>query len=203
MQLIKDEKIEKLLERFNRCVIIYRLFSDDSPYEGLPSHRKAVEASMRMEAEEIEEDRRETALRRGQAEADAIVPLKYDISIAKAERIDPVQFLSVPDVLRTDRNGNVFYDTGINPESDDFEGTIPYWYAFLEPPHGSGCKPDDLRELNASLFPHGPEPLEIYEWSTDWSDLFDDGHEWWGAACWSIYDTKEERYTVMFASATD
>ena len=37
----------------------------------------------------------------------------------------------------------------------------------------------------------------------DWSDLFDAGHEWYGACCWSIYDKSMNRYVVMLVSATD
>ena len=45
--------------------------------------------------------------------------------------------------------------------------------------------------------------LEIYEWTTDWSDYFDAGHEWYGACCWSVYDRSMDRYVVMLVSATD
>ena len=40
-------------------------------------------------------------------------------------------------------------------------------------------------------------------WTTDWSDLFDAGHEWYGACCWSIYEKRMNRYVVMLVSATD
>ncbi len=33
--------------------------------------------------------------------------------------------------------------------------------------------------------------------------VFDDGHEWWGTACWSVYDKCMNRYTVIMAGATD
>ena len=49
----------------------------------------------------------------------------------------------------------------------------------------------------------GTERLVVYQWSTDWSNHFDDGHEWWGAACWSVYDPAMDRYAVLFASTTD
>ena len=45
--------------------------------------------------------------------------------------------------------------------------------------------------------------LEIYEWTTDWSDYFDAGYEWYGACCWSVYDRSMNRYVVMLVSATD
>jgi hypothetical protein len=59
--------------------------------------------------------------------------------------------------------------------------------------------------------PYSPMPIScakigiqtIYEWTTDWSDYYDDGHEWYGACCWSIYDGSVNRYVVLLVSATD
>ena len=80
---------------------------------------------------------------------------------------------------------------------------IPYWYAFLEPPQWFDVTPDDFRRVNEALFPEGTDALEVFEWTTDWSNHFDAGHEWWGTACWSVYDKHLDRFVVMFASATD
>lgn len=33
--------------------------------------------------------------------------------------------------------------------------------------------------------------------------FFDDGHELYGACCWSIYDKSMDRFVVMLVSATD
>ena len=116
-----------------------------------------------------------------------------DISKAKAERIATADFLAPPATP-------CLYESG---------GKLSYWRAFLAPPHGISkgvrgkCGPEDFQALNAALFPNGTRRLEVYEWSTDWSDYFDDGHEWWGAACWSAYDFASERYAVVMASATD
>ena len=76
-------------------------------------------------------------------------------------------------------------------------------YAFWESPHTTGYGPDEFHEVNSALFPEGTDELEIYEWTTDWSNYFDDGHEWWGTACWSIYDKRMRRYVVAMAEATD
>ena len=81
--------------------------------------------------------------------------------------------------------------------------TVPYWYAVMEPVHGRRNKPEDFRKVNEVLFPNGTDELDIYEWTTDWSDLFDAGHEWYGACCWSVYDKALSRYVVMLVSATD
>ena len=58
-------------------------------------------------------------------------------------------------------------------------------------------------QVNALLFPAGADDLEVYRWTTDWSNLFDDGREWWGTLCLTVYDWTLERFTVIMASATD
>ena len=75
--------------------------------------------------------------------------------------------------------------------------------AVLDPPHGSHYDTSDFDALCAALFPKGRARLEVFEWSTDWSDWFDDGHEWWGAMCCTVYDRSTDRYAVLLASATD
>ena len=79
----------------------------------------------------------------------------------------------------------------------------PYWYLFLHPPHGSNYSADDFVYINKVLFPNGYDSLEIYDWSTDWSNYFDEGLEWWGSRCISIYDKSLNRFVIIGASATD
>lgn len=62
---------------------------------------------------------------------------------------------------------------------------------------------DDFNHLNDLLFQKGKDNLEIYEWSTDWSDYFDDGNEWWGSRCISIYDKLCDRFVIIMLSVTD
>ncbi len=81
--------------------------------------------------------------------------------------------------------------------------TLTYRKAFLEPPHGIGYTDADFRRVNETLFPNGTDRLDVMEWSTDWSDYFDDGREWWGAMCCTVYDSTLDRFTVILASATD
>ena len=103
--------------------------------------------------------------------------------------------------MRIDLLGQRLYAGGL---PDPLKGEqIPYWYAFWETPHTSGYGPEDFNRINSVLFPMGTDDLEVYEWSDDWSNYFDDGHEWWGTACWSVYDRRMNRYAVIMASATD
>jgi hypothetical protein len=60
-----------------------------------------------------------------------------------------------------------------------------YKTAFFHPPHGLGGAADEKAELFADINRHVlgiiPERAEIFSWSTDWSNYFDAGNEWWGA----------------------
>lgn len=107
--------------------------------------------------------------------------LRWDIDRAAAKRIPP---------------GELFA-----PERG--ADRLTYRRAFLEPPWGSAYTEADFARINAALFPAGTDEQEVYEWSTDWSDYFDDGHEWWGALCLTVYDPRLDRYVVITASATD
>ena len=158
----------------------YHLLEADKPYEGVQSHREALIAVF-----------------------DRLHPLTYDIDKAQPTALDTNAFFFCPNVIKSDYNGNVLYDAEWKPNDDNFGTTVPYWYALMEPIHGQSKKPDDFKKVNEVLFPNGTDKLDIYEWTTDWSEFFDDGHEWYGACCYSIYDKSMDRYVVMLVSATD
>ena len=80
---------------------------------------------------------------------------------------------------------------------------LNYRKAFLCPPWGTSYTDRDFDRVNAALFPGGVEGLEVYRWTTDWSEYFDDGHEWWGTLCLTVYDGTLDRFVVILASATD
>ena len=83
------------------------------------------------------------------------------------------------------------------------EGKLNYRKAFLYPPHKHGYTGKDFVRVNEALFPNGTDGLEVYEWTTDWSEYFDDGNEWWGSLCLTFYDKTLDRFAVVMASATD
>ena len=110
--------------------------------------------------------------------------ISFDASKMKAHVIDSKEFFEVV-------------------SKDDDRYKCSYQYLFLNPPHGSSLTIEDFNHINNMLFPNGYDCLEIYDWSTDWSDYFEDGLEWWGARCVSIYDKSLNRFIVIGASATD
>lgn len=181
----------------------YHLLRDDNPYEGLNSHRKALLAVFEQLVERDAEDQEKARKRRGEETAGQLHRWVYDIDNAQPSQLDPQTFFYCPDIVRTDYYGNVFYDADWKPDDDNFGTSVPYWYALMEPVYGRRNKPEDFRRVNGVLFPEGIGKLDIYEWTTDWSDYFDDGHEWYGASCWTVYDENMNRYVVMLVSATD
>ena len=80
---------------------------------------------------------------------------------------------------------------------------LNYRKAFLCPPHENSYTDSDFERVNAALFPGGTECLEVYRWTTDWAEYFDEGRESWGALCLTVYDKTLDRFVVIMASATD
>jgi len=105
----------------------------------------------------------------------------FDVGKADAERIS-VDELFAP----VDKNGKLNYRT-----------------AFLRPPHTNDYKNADFDRINSALFPKGTDGLEVFKWTTDWTDYFDEGREWWGTLCLTVYDKNLDRFVVILASATD
>lgn len=87
--------------------------------------------------------------------------------------------------------------------SDYQDGKLNYRKAFLYPPHENSYTGKDFVRVNNALFPSGTNELDVYEWTTDWSEYFDEGHEWWGTLCLTVYDKTLNRFAVIMASATD
>ncbi len=87
--------------------------------------------------------------------------------------------------------------------SKTVSGKLNYRKAFLFPPYENSYTDSDFERVNATLFPNGTDSLEVFEWTTEWSDYFDEGHEWWGTLCLTVYDKTLDRFVVIMASATD
>ncbi len=182
MILQSQDEFYSYIKKYDPEGIEYYLMTDDEPHQGTVSHQKALLFAMRAAGKEGR--------------------IEMDIEKAKAKRIDADTLLYVPNVQKKDRLRNTTYDCEYKNNADG--SAIPYWYAFLQPPYHAGFyEPEDFKAVNEVLFPCGAKSLEVYEWSTDWSDYFDDGHEWWGASCFSIYDSAKDRYVVILVSATD
>lgn len=197
-ELINDPFYEQI-KAYERCIIDYCLIEDDIPHQGYRSHKDAILFAMCKVIERYIDYQLKAEVNFSKDRPEEIdeeaFPWTMDMGKAKAERINPSSFLQVPNIIEKDNDIKSQYS--ING------GQIPYWYAFLETPHKTGYGKDAFEKINTLLFPNGVESLEVYEWTTNWSNYFDDGHEWWGAACWSVYDRSLNRYVVIMASTTD
>ena len=202
MYELKDDEFHEMIKHYDDCVLIYYLMKTDCPYQEEASHIEALSFAMDREVEKSIKNINNAEVMFGKELADKLTILTYDITKAKAKRVEAKDLLFVPKLLKKDSLNNTFYDYDYRKLNKGEQ--IPYWYAFLEPPYGAGSyDPIDFQKVNQLLFPNGEDTLEVYEWTTDWSDCFDAGHEWWGASCWSIYDKSLDRYVVIIASATD
>ena len=181
----------------------YHLLCGGGPYRGIPSHREALRAVFGRLAERSAEEKEKARIMFGDEYAERLRPPVYDIDRAQPSLLDPQEFFRCPKIVKTDYYGNVWYDAEWEPNDENCGTKVPYWYALLEPVHGRRNAPEVFTEVNGVLFPNGTDALEVYEWTTDWSDYFDAGHEWYGACCWSVYDKTRNRYVVMLVSATD
>ena len=181
----------------------YHLLSDDKPYDGMASHREALRIVFDWLVKQDLENKENARAMFGDDYADRLRPLVYDIDKAQPSPLDPQVFFYCPNIVKTDYYGNAFYDAEWKPNDENCGTTVPYWYAILEPVQGRRNTPEDFKKVNEVLFPNGTDTLDIYEWTTDWSDFFDAGHEWYGSCCWSVYDKTRSRYVVMLVSATD
>ena len=181
----------------------YHLLTDEKPYEGLKSHREALCFVFDRLVEQSMENQDRARIMFDDNLADGLWSLVYDIDKAKPSSVDRQVFFYCPNIVKTGFYGNVWYDAEWVPNDDNCGTTVPYWYALMEPVCGRRNKPEDFKKVNEVLFPNGTDELDIYEWTTDWSDFFDAGHEWYGACCWSVYDKTLDRYVVLLVSATD
>ena len=201
MRELLNDPFYEMIEKYDRCIIDYCLIADDTPHQGYRSHKDAILFAMLKVIERDIDAQLKSEIEDHSKADDEPFPWNLDIAKAQGHQIDPAQLLHMPEILRTDHVGQRFYDCGL---PDPLKGEqIPYWYAFWETPHPSGYGPDEFRKVNSVLFPEGTDELEVYEWTTDWSDYFDDGREWWGTACWSVYDKHLNRYIVIMAATTD
>jgi hypothetical protein len=77
-----------------------------------------------------------------------------------------------------------------------------YWYAFSAPPYPLRCAGELFRRVNELLF-GDLSGWSIRRWSTDWSDYFTYGLDWWGAFLWTLVRQDGGSAVWVGASTTD
>ncbi|SHL15122.1 hypothetical protein [Phytopseudomonas punonensis] len=83
---------------------------------------------------------------------------------------------------------------------------------FRDPPYGTQLQVADFRDWLQVLRLYPDEGLQVLDWAGDadrepqrsaWSDYFDDGKEWWGIWCLTLYNPRRRTLSALAASATD
>lgn len=101
----------------------------------------------------------------------------------------------------------------INQKIREFESKYPsrngnFVHAFMEPPYSIQTgktikeKGDYLIDFMNYFFSDFNR-LEIMKWSTDCSDFFNAGKEWWGTYFWTVYNPNKDWYVGICGSETD
>lgn len=113
----------------------------------------------------------------------------WDSSVLTGNRASFVEFWGTDDVEPK------------NPIADGFKT------AFLDPPYGLS-EPWEQRlklfqEITSTLLGGDLPGAEIFSWSTNWSNYFDAGHEWWGAFYWTLRSENAAEFVVIAGSTTD
>lgn len=93
---------------------------------------------------------------------------------------------------------------GVQPDGPMTHG---YADAFSDPPYRLRAPLEQanawFHAINEGTFGPLAPGLSVYRWSTNWSDYFDPGHEWWGAFCWTIRRPGTSLVTAIGAATTD
>ena len=123
--------------------------------------------------------------------------VSFDAAKLNGEPINAAQFWGNDDAFPTPTGESSF----LIPERDGYKT------AFFNPPYPLRLSPKEQIELfervNKQLWNGDLSDCTIYNWSTNWSNYFDSGHEWWGAFWWTIYSPQTRLITAIGASATD
>ena len=125
---------------------------------------------------------------------------KWDETKLSGAPVSFTEFWGTDDVIPKPIDGLDWQAWSI-PEIDGYKP------AFFHGPHGLwGSYPENevlFAKINAFVLGPNPTTCEIYSWSTDWSNYFDAGKEWWGTFYWTVRRADSGWITVIGASTTD
>ena len=197
MTELTDHPVYQLLEtRYDGCLLDFVILCPDGPCEGEPSHKQAV-----LEAFGLLNGRKRVSNHH----------MEYGFRVTvEPERMEahPIaweELTWLPERFPRTRKEREQQERELRRQGERYSerwDVMSLGYAFLRPPYGLDAWGEDLDRLCQVLFPDR-DSLEILSWNDDWSNYFDDGKEWWGTACWSVYDRRADTFTVIGASLSD
>ena len=202
------------------CIFQLDTEQEDTPYQ---KHLAVAQQTLISVAEEANTrlDRMAAKLKMNRRE---LFTMDYDFNILK----DSGKEISVQDfmgwqyeevsgriILSGEKlyNQYFYYDDKEVPEkavamAEEDREKIGFVYAFLDPPYSFMCGKTIFEKGNffldfCRLLFTDISQIEVYMWSTDSSNYFDAGKEWWGAFFWTVYNPYWDRYIGIVASTTD
>lgn len=195
MTELTSHPVYRLLEeKYDECLLDFVVLQSDEPYEGEASHKRAV-----LEAFGLLNGRKRVSNHN----------MEYGFRVTvepekmEAHPITWEELTWLPESYPRNRRHQRELKRKLGPRFGGWTwDVITLSYAFLRPPYGLDAWGEDFEALCRTLFPR-PDALEIFSWNDAWSNYFDDGNEWWGTACWSVYDRAADIFVVIGASLTD
>ena len=176
------------------CVFNYIPFRLDSAPDASSHRQRSLEAMQKIA--KFHENRAQTLSNRDFPIAQ-FWRVSFDAAKLNGEPIRAAQFWGNDDAFPKPTGESSF----LIPERDGYKT------AFFNPPMGMGLSRVEQIQLfervNKQLWNGDLSDCAIYSWSTNWSNYFDSGHEWWGAFWWTVYSPQTQLLTVIGASATD
>lgn len=191
LQPLENQRIEALRERLDQagCVFEFAVFTlDPTATPGAAEHRLALQLLFDKIAADAAQWRSNLIAQDPKYASYSWQDPTPNLAQARAERLDA-------DAVR-------------QLASED--GAL--CRAFRDPPYGTQLQVADFREWQQVLRLHPDEGMQVLDWVGDgdaepqrsaWSDYFDDGKEWWGIWCLTLYNPRRQTLSVLAASATD
>ena len=227
MTIIETPKIIEKCKAYERegGVIDFRFFQLDTEQDNTPyqKHLAVAQQTLISVAEQVNTrlDRMATKLKMNRRE---LFTMDYDFNILK----DSGKEISVQDFMGWQyeevsgriilsggklHNRYFYYDDKEVPEKavvmteEDLKKEA-FAYAFFQPPYSFMITKSNFEKGNffldfCRLLFTDISQIEVYMWSTDSSNYFDAGKEWWGAFFWTVYNPYWDRYIGIIASETD
>ena len=223
-------EIPKFIEKYKVFereggVIDFRIFQLDTEQEDTPyqKHLAVAQQTLVSVAEEVN-TRLDRISAKSKINRTKLFTMDYDFGVLK----DSGKEISVQDFMGWQyeevsgriilsggklHNRYFYYDDKEVPEkavimAEEDREKIGFVYAFLEPPYSFMCGKTIFEKGNffldfCRLLFTDISQIEVYMWSTDSSNYFDAGKEWWGAFFWTVYNPYWDRYIGIVASTTD
>ena len=213
-------------------VIDFRIFQLDTELEDTPyqKHLAVAQQTLISVAEEVNTrlDRMAAKLKKNRSE---LFTMDYDFGVLKdsgkeisvqdfmgwqyEEVSGRVKILSYNLLNPKTKGYDLFFyhnekemiENALTIDQED-KGQIGFVYAFLDPPYSFMCGKTIFEKGNffldfCRLLFTDISQIEVYRWSTDSSNYFNQGKEWWGCFFWTVYNPYWDRYIGIIASTTD